>query len=131
MTNCDPFQRWEIWLAKVVYEDDPTAVKKRPVLILNSEDDKILAVKITSHPPREKYKGECEVQKWREAGLHRPSTIRVGKLSIMNPEMFVKKLGNLQQEDIKNVTQSLFNIRQEMIENQKQHNKEYDEDMDI
>lgn len=131
MTNCDPQKRWEIWLAKVAFEDNPNEVKQRPVLVLHNTGEKILSVKITSHSPRNSYSGEYEVQKWEEAGLHKPSTIRVGKLSNMDPKMFVKKLGDLQQEDIKNVTQNLFNIRQDMIRKQKQNNKEYDEDINM
>nr|DAP83183.1 MAG TPA: endoribonuclease [Caudoviricetes sp.] len=41
--------KWEIWLAKVKFEDNPTQVKPRPVLVIDSKRCYIISIKITSH----------------------------------------------------------------------------------
>lgn len=40
---------WEIWLAKVSFEDNPNVIKNRPVLILQNNTAIFISAKITSH----------------------------------------------------------------------------------
>lgn len=69
-------ERWEVWLAKVKFEDDPTTVKQRPVLVISNTQCYILPLKMTSHPPRETFPGEYALLRWQEAGLQKESTVR-------------------------------------------------------
>ena len=100
-SSCD-FFRWDIWIAKVKYEDSEE-VKVRPVLIVNGMERCVLSLKITSHTPRESFDGEYQVVEWEKAGLIKPSTIRIGKRIILPEEAFIKKIGRLTDIDRTNV----------------------------
>lgn len=93
-------ERWEVWLAKVAFEDDPSQTKTRPVLVISETECYILSLKITSHDPRPNYQGEYQIQRLEESGLNRPSTIRTSKRLRLVQSDFVKKLGRLHFVDI-------------------------------
>ena len=102
--------KWEIWLAKVKFEDNPTQVKPRPVLVIDSKRCYIISIKITSHPPRTEYDGEYSIVKWSEAGLNKASTIRCSKrLKLFNSD-FVHKLGWLHPIDIISIQKIIENL---------------------
>ena len=71
--------KWEIWLAKVKFEDDVSVVKQRLVLVISETDAYILSLKMTGAAPREDYPGEYKVLQWKKAGLTKPTTIRTSK----------------------------------------------------
>lgn len=100
--------KWEIWLAKVKFEDDLKQVKNRPVLVVAPGVQYILSLKITSHEPRSEFAGEYAIIKWPEAGLRKESTIRCGKRLNLVESDFVHKLGRLHPVDIINV-QNILN----------------------
>jgi mRNA interferase MazF len=90
--------KWEIWLAHVMFEDG-TALKKRPVLVISPELAYIISLKITTHSPREEFEGEYQIIKWREAGLKKQSTVRVSKILKMTANDFIHKIGILSPND--------------------------------
>lgn len=99
--------KWEIWLAQVKFEDNPSVIKRRPVLIISPSVSCIISLKITGHAPRATYEGEYLIKKWREAGLDKESTIRVSKkLRLINTD-FVHKIGRLQPIDIIEIQKQL------------------------
>lgn len=103
MTKNERPKPWEVWLAAVKFEDEPSAVKRRPVLVLNDDQVYILSLKITSRPPRSGYFGEYSLLKWQEAGLHKPSTVRTSKKLQLFERDFVHKIGRLTPIDILNI----------------------------
>lgn len=90
--------KWEIWLAKVVFEDNPNEVKNRPVLIYNHTSAFYLSFKITSHSPRDDK--EYQINNWQQCGLDKPSVIRTSKLLQLTSADFVHKIGKLSPYDI-------------------------------
>lgn len=67
-------RKWEIYLAYVQYEDVPGG-KIRPVLVIDEDTVyPICCLKMTSHPPRA---GEYELIRWQNAGLRKPTTVRI------------------------------------------------------
>ena len=62
-------QKWEIWLAKVRFEDKPNESKLRPVLVIDKEDIYILSFKMTSHEPRQNYFGEYSIKFFKKLGF--------------------------------------------------------------
>ena len=102
--------RWEIWDAEVYFEDNPTQAKKRPVLVVGKEQYFIIALKITSHDPREEYFGEHIIVKWKEAGLTKESVVRCTKKVKLKKEAFISLRGKLQGGDIIMVQQLLHFI---------------------
>jgi len=91
---------WEVWWADVAFEDQPERTKRRPVLVLDRQTCIVLSLKITSHAPREGFLGEYALQKWRAAGLSKPSTVRISKVLRLRQNDFAEKIGNLHPIDI-------------------------------
>lgn len=97
--NAEP-QPWEVWWAEVAYEDAPKEKKLRPVIVIEKGTVAVLSLKVTTHPPREEFWGEYALQKWREAGLHKPSTVRISKILNLRLSDFGEKIGVLHIVDI-------------------------------
>ena len=104
------FNKWDIWLARVRYEDS-TDIKIRPVLIIDTTSIIVFALKMTSQNPRVNYSGEYRVIKWHEAGLDKQTVIRASKKLSLCDSDFVKRLGRLQAVDIVNVKNILQRLK--------------------
>jgi len=96
-------ETWQIWLANVRFEDSPE-IKKRPVLILQNAATYVLALKMTSQPPRP---GEYIIKDWQTAGLKKETTVRIDKLLKLSPNTLCHKIGKLSFVDIANLQQIL------------------------
>lgn len=72
---------YEVWRIPFAFEEDPSLVKERPVVIAGVSQEKAVAIalKVTGHGPRPEYPGEVRIADWREAGLTKPSTVRCSK----------------------------------------------------
>lgn len=97
--------KWDIWMAKVAFEDEPNKVKERPVLILEDGTAYTIVLKITSKEKRNEK--EYQILKWKEAGLSKPSTIRIGKRLQLFDSDFTRRLGKLSAYDIIEVTKKM------------------------
>lgn len=96
-------QPWEIWLAYVKFVDQPWRGKIRPVLVMEA-NGRLFAANITSHAPRENFEGEYVIKYWREAGLYKESTLRLSVNWDIEANNLLRKIGDLQEEDITNIT---------------------------
>lgn len=67
----------EVWLCHFRFLDVPEVKKVRPAVILEADEESlvVIAVKVTSHAPRNE-SGEFEVADLAHAGLLKQSTIR-------------------------------------------------------
>lgn len=98
-------KKWDIYLAYVRYEDIPGG-KKRPVLVVDDDNTAypISCLKMTGQPRRD---GEYTLIKWREAGLHKETTVRIGKrLNVLEAD-FIAKIGSLDPVDILKIEEML------------------------
>lgn len=94
---------WEIWLASVKFEDDPSIVKDRPVLVIDEDHALYISLKMTSNISRANSSEEYLVQEWEQSGLRKPTVIRTShKLELCRRD-FKRKIGNLSLKDILNV----------------------------
>lgn len=89
-------QRYEIWWAKVKFEDEPD-IKQRPVMIWNDVAF-VIAYKMTS-TDRGDNREEFKVEYWQEAGLSKPTTIRITKLLKLTKDDLITKIGELDYRD--------------------------------
>lgn len=113
-TNSNPKQG-EVWLADFPYEESDGRSKKRPVAIVSNvrgnsvkiteldDEEQYLATKITSHDVREEDYFDTIIIKWKEANLHKESVARVSKTIILPRSSFVRKLGDMDEVDYKNI----------------------------
>lgn len=90
-------KRYEIWKAKVRYEDEDDA-KERPVLIWNENAYLIIAYKMTG-TDRGDNKEEFRIEHWKESGLSKPTSIRIVKMLKLNSSDLVAKMGELDFRD--------------------------------
>ena len=104
-------KQWEIWLANCAFEDDPSTIKPRPMLILENKVAYILSAKITGACPRSGYWGEYSIVYWAEAGLKKPSTIRLSKQINLLATDLKHKLGDLQAVDILGIQKMLMKFK--------------------
>lgn len=96
------FRKWEIWTANIKFEET-SEVKARPVVIVN-KDGNLYAytAKITSHNAR-KVDGEYSIQFWSEAGLKKPSVIRLSQMYHLHEDDLNYYVGRLKTADINGV----------------------------
>lgn len=92
---------WEVWFAAVRFEDSPQ-IKNRPVVVTSSGAIYVMALKVTSHVPRNEW-GEYALQHWQAAGLNKPSTVRIGKRLRLQQSDMVHRIGKLHPLDILNI----------------------------
>lgn len=93
----------------ISFDNNPGG-KRRPVLVLKDEMNKILSYRITS-----KYKNKSEkikrqyykIADWQEAGCNKPSYIDIGSLANINKEYLgkIKRIGRLSIRDIQGLNQ--------------------------
>ena len=89
-------KKWEIWWAKVKYEDNPDVVQIRPVLIVAPQEVLIIAFKMTGTERTQDYK----VKDWKGAGLDKETFIRVSFRLALQEHDLSGKIGMLQPNDI-------------------------------
>ncbi len=88
--------KWDVYIAEVPFED-LAEMKVRPVVILEDSVALVDCLKLTSQTPRY---GEYVLQKWSEAGLLKPTTVRISKRLALKPDLFRKRIGSLHPIDI-------------------------------
>lgn len=93
------YEKWDIYWAAVAYEDHPAEIKLRPVVITNSGDAYIIAFYTTSQSPKPGY--DCyTIRYWQNAGLKRPSNVRLDKALHLRPSDMREYIGRLSEPDI-------------------------------
>ena len=115
MNSSSDFVRWDIWVARVEFEE-VTCSKIRPVLIIDGTRCYVLSLKITSHAPRTQFPGEYQIIEWKEAGLMKPSSIRISKQLNLPVDSFVKKIGRLTELDRFNVLRIYLDLYSDKLE---------------
>ena len=55
---------------------------------------------MTSHPPRHNFPGEYQIIRWVQAGLKKPTTVRISKLLKIQYENIIKVRGRLAETDM-------------------------------
>ena len=104
-------EKWDIWLANVRFEDNPEETKLRPVLVIDKQNMFILSFKMTSHIPRQNFYGEYSIKYYKEAGLIKPTVIRLSKKLLLLENEFIHKIGKFHPYDINGVYK-ILNLKQ-------------------
>lgn len=98
MTN---YKKWDVILVPFPFSN-LNSVKRRPALIIspdnyNSGNDVVIAY-LTSQISSPTRVGDYKLQKWKEAGLPKPSLIRM-KFATIDKTIIVKTIGELDDID--------------------------------
>lgn len=89
-------KRYEIWQARVKFEGS-NEEKERPVLIWNDQIF-LVAYKMTGTDRGDNLE-EYRVQYWREAGLSKPTSIRLCKVLRLTTDDLLYKIGELDKRE--------------------------------
>ena len=92
--------RWDVYWADVPFEEYPSQVKTRPVVIARDMTVYVLTLKVTSQDARDYDPYDYPLQYWREAGLTHESVVRIRKLSQLKPDAIKDRIGQLHRVDI-------------------------------
>ena len=103
-------QKWDISLAYVRFEDSPDEAKLRQVLVIDNKDIYILSFKMTSHLPRQNYYGEYPIKYYKNAGLVKPTVIRLSKKLALLENDFKHKIGRLHPFEINEINKNLKSL---------------------
>ncbi len=99
------YQSGEVVLVEFLFTG-VTQSKRRPGLVLLDTGDKdIIVARITSQITRTIF--DVEIVEWQQAGLLRPSVVRLHKLNTLEKLLVERRLGILQPSDWKQVRQCL------------------------
>lgn len=89
-------ERFEIWQARVRFEESDE-VKERPVLIWNKQVF-LIAYKMTG-TDRGDDRDEYRIRYWKEAGLSKPTSIRLRKVLRLTEEDLLYQIGALDKRE--------------------------------
>lgn len=81
-------------------EEDNSKSLNRPVIVLDENILGVLSVKITKHSPRSEDPYDTPILYWQEANLRLSSTARVSKVTVLDQDSFIFKIGSLHEEDL-------------------------------
>jgi mRNA interferase MazF len=106
--------KWDIVLVPFPFTNLKSA-KRRPALIVSpksyNRDQDIVIAFITSNLRAEEKSGDYVLNRWREAGLPKPSKLRM-KFSTIDKSLIIKRLGRLSGEDVANFKSFLIDFFQ-------------------
>lgn len=98
LSRLTKFEKWDIYIANVRFDDAPKS-KIRPVVILGESDGFVIeGLKMTSKLPRAIT--DYSLKKWKEAGLHKQTVVRISKKLALNHTEIIKRIGRLDPVDI-------------------------------
>jgi mRNA interferase MazF len=95
-------KRWDVVLVPFPFTD-LSSTKKRPAVIVSPDDynaaagDIVIAF-VTSRSSLTHRPGDCPIRLWQEAGLLKPSTLRM-KFATVDAGIVLKKLGTMAEAD--------------------------------
>ncbi len=104
---------FEVCQVAFEYDDQPGVFKKRPVIVIGSQEVNgeilVLSVKVTRHEARPGFSGEVVLEDWKQEGLPKPSVARCSKLARLPVRCFSpeKRYGRLSDADARSVCRAL------------------------
>ena len=106
------YEKWDIVLVPFPFTDLSTS-KKRPALIIspneyNEKLDVVIAF-ITSNLDLEYRIGDYKIREWKQSNLPKPSMLRM-KFATIDKSIIIKKLGRLNEYDMKEFSQLLVDF---------------------
>jgi len=104
--------KYDIYWAYVYFQDTYNG-KRRPVIQLDNNTFVPLIAPITSHAARDRL--DYSIKDWREAGLTKPSIIRLSKRIKLNRTLLDSYIGNLSIED----SEALDKLIESIISNER------------
>jgi len=83
--------------------DDGDAEKLRPGIVLDTQGNQSVVIKVTSHAERTGDNKDLVIKYWQHAGLSQPSVARCRQFIPLHHDKITKYLGKLHDENLLNV----------------------------
>lgn len=120
----------ELYLVRIAYDDNSNKSKIRPVLVINKDDltNSCTIVEITGtapkNPPTYYDQFKKPITRWREAGLDKPSYVKIHKTHNIKINNLHEKIGFIDTSDFYNIIFAIHNY-QKNIRNLTTYSKPY------
>jgi mRNA interferase MazF len=112
MPSTTAYEKWDVVLVPFPFTN-LKSTKRRPAVVVSpnvyNQSQDIVAAFITSNLQGEERVGDYKLARWKEAGLPKPSKLRM-KFATIDKSLIIKKLGRFTVEDIKGVRFSLIDF---------------------
>ncbi|MEG4860186.1 type II toxin-antitoxin system PemK/MazF family toxin [Microcoleus sp. K1-B6] len=105
MTN---YQLGELVLVAFLFAGAAETQRRPGLVLLDTGDENMIVAKITSQIPRTTF--DVEIREWQQAGLNRPSAVRLHKLNTLQKSLFERRLGILIPDDLAQVRERIQQI---------------------
>lgn len=109
------YKKWDIVLIPFPYTDLSSS-KRRPAIVISPESYNkgldVILLFLTSNLNSDKKEGDYLLKEWQEAGLPKPSMIRM-KIMTLDKDFIIKKIGEIQSMDrleIDSIVKRFFDI---------------------
>ena len=89
-------QAGDFWIADILFTNGSTS-KRRPILVLWSDDRDVIVAAVTSSVPRTLT--DVPLDDWRASGLRVASTVRLSRLDCLEQSLLLFRLGHVSQAD--------------------------------
>lgn len=106
-------KQWDVYWADVPFEEDPSQIKTRPVIIAKNGVVYVLTLRVTSHEPRVYDPYDYPLKEWKAANLNKPSTVRIRKLAKLAPNAIRDQIGTLHPADVLEIQCRMQKYREE------------------
>ncbi len=107
------YNKGEVWFVEFPLEEDHLKSINRPVIVLDESTLGVLSVKITKHSPRKEDPYDIPILYWQEANLRLASTARVSKVTVLDQDSFIFKIGDLHEDDLIRIEEMYMKYLQE------------------
>jgi hypothetical protein len=103
--------RFQLWYAKVYFQEDPQQYKRRPVILLHfTPIGSWRAIYVTSKRPKSLQPDDVELQFWSQCGLTMPSYARCVRQVGVRETDFADYIGYLHPYDLANIKKTLRGV---------------------
>ncbi|MGH9201172.1 MAG: type II toxin-antitoxin system PemK/MazF family toxin [Vicinamibacterales bacterium] len=112
MPNTTGFDFGDVLLVPFPFTDH-TTTKKRPAVVVSSvaynrERPDVIVMAVTSQPRRNVF-GDVSIQRWKEAGLLKPSVIKA-VVATIEKRLVLNKLGRLDDRDARALGKAILTV---------------------
>lgn len=105
-------RKGEVWFVEFPLEEDKTQTINRPVVVLDENILGVLSVKITKHRVRASDPYDVPILYWEDAHLKMASTARVSRVTILETDCFIFKIGDLHPVDLQKILYTYEKFKQ-------------------
>ncbi|GGG06144.1 hypothetical protein GCM10010912_58460 [Paenibacillus albidus] len=99
--------RGDVYLVLYPFDDEERE-KLRPGIVLDTQGERSIVIKVTTHAERANDSKDLDIRFWQQAGLSQPSVARCSQFVPLHHDKIQKYLGKLHDEDLLNILELFY-----------------------